>query len=197
MKNADYPQSIINQLAYEETCSQESWINISETICGFEISQLTPRHILILNGINSPVLNGDKIKLEDIVMFLWVCSPNFSYDIRQRNKFIKNASKINYHDALFEIQSLVSKTFIDADYDDRTKKERLNADTLAYIIDTFAREYGWSVETTMQTPLRQVYQLTSVMNERTAKANGETYSKIRESDKMVNKFIRNRLRIDS
>ena len=38
MKDAEYPQSITNQLAYEETCMQESWLNINETICGLKLS---------------------------------------------------------------------------------------------------------------------------------------------------------------
>ena len=194
---AEYPQSIINQLAYEETCLQESWLNINETICGIEIQQLTPKHVLILNGINSPILSGNEIKPHDVTMFLWVCSEDFCFNSKKRNKFLSNAARISYYEALLEVQSFVDKTFIDADYDDRSKKQRLNADTLAYIVDTFAKEYGWSIQTTMQTPLRQIYQLTSVMSERASRINGEAYSKIRESDKMINKFIRNRLKNDS
>ena len=84
--------------------------------------------------------------------------------------------------------------FIDADYDLRDSNKKSNGNFIAYLIDNLCREYGFSIDYVLKIPMRQVYQLLSIISERCAAMNGEDYVKIRESDKLKNAFILNRLK---
>jgi hypothetical protein len=193
----EYPQEIKDALELESAYPLEAWLNLPESICGIEIKQITPKILLHLHGIDSPLFGIGEVRFDDVLAFLWICSPSFCYDAKVRDEFLKQAKKINPFDAVLEIQTFLEKTFIDADYDTRQNGKKSNATFIAYLCDNLAREYSFSIEQTMQTPMRQIYQLLSVISERCAATNGEEYVKIRQSEKMINEFILNRLKNES
>ena len=142
-----------------------------------------------MDGIESPFIKGTKATPEDIGIFLWTLSPEFSTNEKQRNKFIKKVAKVSFVESVKGITELVEKTFQDADVDNSDEKGYANFTT--YLIDLFAREYHWSIKDIMDLPLRVCYQLITAIQERCSLMNGDSYSKLRSIDELINKHILN------
>lgn len=162
---------------------------MNETIAGIEVQNMTIRHYLILDGIESPLLKEEEANVEDIAMLLWILSPEFTTESKKRNAFIKKVQKVVIQDAINDITEYLKKTFQDADIEDA--KEKSYANFTSYLIDLFAREYNWTIKEIMDLPLRVVYQLISAIQERHSKQNGDSYSKLRSIDMLTNEHILN------
>lgn len=162
---------------------------MNESIGGIEVQNMSIRHFLILDGIDCPLLKEQDASAEDIAMFLWILSPNFSNDEKERNVFLKKVQKIVVQDTILDIREYLKKTFQDADIEEG--KEKMFSNYTSYLIDLFAREYHWSIQEIMNLPLRVAYQLISSIQERYFKQNGESYSKLRSIDMLTNEHILN------
>lgn len=171
-----------------ESYQAESFLFLNESIAGVKIQNMTIRHYLILDGIDSPLLYGNEASAEDFAKFLWILSPDFSSDEKKRNEFLKEVRKIPMKNAVQDVTEYLKKTFQDADIEE-SKKEKSYANFVSYLIDLFAREYHWTISEVMNLPLRVAYQLISSIQERYSKQNGEKYSKLRQIDMLTNEHI--------
>lgn len=134
----------------------------------------------MLHGADSPFINKGKVKVEDIGVFLWIMSPDYTPRQADREEFCKKIKDVNIKHAIEDIALFFEITFADADTDKKEQKEY--ASFVAYVIDMFAQEYGWRIEEIMEMPMRQIYQLSSVIGERYARQNGKQYTKLRNVD---------------
>lgn len=121
---------------------------------------MTPRHLLILDGIGSPVLMREPSSLLDIVYFLWVLSPGFEVGNRRKEKkFGKRCRKLDGLKAIIEIRSYLERTFFDAPGGASGGKSWGHMSWCAQIINSIASEYGWTRSEIMNCPLRILHQL--------------------------------------
>ena len=85
----EFPQNIQECLQRENAFPLESWLNLNEFICGIEIEQITAKHLLLLHGIDSPFMGKGNATFEDVLAFLWIVSPSFSYEEKKQIEFVR------------------------------------------------------------------------------------------------------------
>ena len=183
----EVPQEL-QELIRESNCwSHESWVIANETCFDLEVRNMTLWHLMMLDGIETPFLNGGDIKDTDIALFLWIISKDYSKDEKAKKEFFRKAVKIKNIPAIKWIKEYLKKTFTDSDTMNMGDKGQ--AYFVSYFVDLFAREYGWGFQQIMDLPLRVGFQLLTAINERNAKRVGEKYQRITEVDNQINRYI--------
>jgi hypothetical protein len=159
----------------EAVQEEQSWrdapfLELHTAICGVKILPMTPRHLLILSGIESPVLFsasfGEYCPLKDIAVFLWVLSPEFEIGKRRKEKrFLKSCRKLDGFKAIAEISKYLEKTFFDAP-GGGSGKSWGHMSWCAYLITTISSEFGWTRSEVMNCPLRILHQLRNCITQK-------------------------------
>jgi len=174
------PEHVLAAIEQAKSWQSEAWVSTEFLIDSVWINQMTLRHFFMLDGAGSPFLTGKQVTSEDIAVFLWILSPEYKPCPEAREKFCASIIDVNIEQAMVDIGEFFEITFADADTDEGKPKEY--ASFVAYMVDMFASEYGWSAQTILDMPMRQIYQLASVIGERYAKQNGKKYTKLRNID---------------
>ena len=143
----------------------------------------------MLDGLESPFLTGGDVSEEDTYLFLWVVSKEFSFEARERDEFFIKAKRIPQYQLIEFIKEYMEKSFAESD----TMKNGSKSQTyfIAYFVDCFAREYGWTLEKIMKIPLGVAFQLITAINERNSAMSGKEYNRITELDNKINRYILN------
>lgn len=175
----DEVQKAINQA---ESWQAESWLNLTTEISGVEVRQMTLNHFFLLDGIESPFIKNRSFSPGDLGVFLWILSPDYKPCDKARNQFIKSIINVNIAEAVNDISDYLTATFQDAETSEAEGKKYANF--IAYMVDMFAKEYGWQTDYILELPMRQIYQLATAIGERYAKQAGESYTKLRVIDMM-------------
>ena len=184
----EVPASVTEALEQAKCWQAESWLNINEKIAGVEVTQMTLRQFFMLEGADTPMLKGGRITPEDLAVFLWVLSPDWKACPDAREEFCERVRQVNIQDACDDIELYLKATFAEADSGGDDKKKKY-ANFISYIIDMFGREYGWTIDVTMNLPMRQIYQLSTAIGERYAQEAGKNFSKLREVDMLEAKAL--------
>jgi hypothetical protein len=165
----------------------EAWLDVPESIGDIEVQPMNLKHLLILDGIDSPMIKGGDINEQDMFMFLWVLNKDFCYDSKMRDKFFVKARKQTNHHLKQFIQEILDKSF--AESDTMKNSEKQQTFFIAYFVDCFAREYGWTVDEIMNLPLARAFQLITSINERNCQISGKQFNRITELDNKINKYL--------
>lgn len=142
---------------------------------------MTLNDFFILTGLNSPFLSNDPFLPADIGIFLWVLSEEFKPCAKARDRFCEKIKDIKIARAEEEITKYLDVTFLDADTSN-AKEEKRYATFIAYQVDLYAKEYGWTIEQILNIPMRRIFQLNTAIAERYSKIRGEKYTKLRNID---------------
>jgi len=183
------PESIRDALAKADTYQLESWLDMPHFICGIEIKQMTIQHYYMLSGIDSPFLTGENYYPGDIGIFLWLLSPEYKICQKAKKAFAKKIKDIKIAQAETEINKYLEITFNDLDTLQEENNDKKYAGYLAYQIDLYAKEYGWSIDEILKIPLRQCFQLNTAIAERNSRQAGKKYTKMRAVDVMEARAI--------
>jgi len=184
-----FSEDIEKALEQSKVYESEAWLNQNTSICGIEIRQMTLYDFYVLDGVESPFLSKKEYTVGDIAVFLWILSTKHSRDAAAKQKFAEEIHEIKILEAEKGILEYIDATFNDADTLVEQKKDRAFAPFIAYQIDLYAKEYGWTIEQIMQIPLRQLFQLNTVIGVRYAKQAGEQYTKMTRVEAMEAKAI--------
>ena len=189
MRLPNYIQEVIER---EQADEAEPWLMYGRLIDGIEVKELSLYHIHLLDGLDNTILSGGNVDEANIAQFLWIISKDFKLsDNKARDKFIKSIADKNTYKLRIEINDYIKSGLSQSRAMANDEKEqKANAHFLAYVVHTLSSAYSWSIEYILNLPVNIVHQLVAVMNENTSKINGETYSIIRESDKLVNRHLR-------
>jgi len=176
------PDEVQKAIDQAESWQAESWLNLTTEISGVEVRQMTLNHFFLLDGIESPFIKNRSFTPGDLGVFLWILSPDYKPCDKARNQFIKSIVNVNIAEAVNDISDYLTATFQDAETTEEEGKKYANF--IAYMVDMFAREYGWQPDYILELPMRQIYQLATAIGERYAKQAGEVYTKLRVIDMM-------------
>lgn len=172
-------------IAAENGSRDEAWLNLPDDICGIEVSQMTPFHLLLLEGAGNCFVTGSPVTPEGVAQFLWILSPDFCLDAKKRNNFIRKVGQVPYQQTVRDIGSFIATTFQDAPASSGFGNERPLASFVAYYVYIFASDFGWKPEDIVKMPLRQIYQLLDIRNSKFP-----NYVKIRPSDKVIADWLK-------
>ena len=183
-------QSKIDALiAKYHSWQNEIWLDVDEEIEDIKLHNMNLKHLLMLDGLESPFLTGGDVSEEDAYLFLWVVSKEFSFESKERDEFFIKLKRIPEYQLIEFIKEYMEKSFAESD----TMKNGSKSQTyfIAYFVDCFAREYSWNLEKIMKIPLGVAFQLITAINERNSAMSGKEYNRITELDNKINRYILN------
>lgn len=149
----------------ENDIRDAAFLDLTANICGVEIRQMTPRDLIILEGIGNPVAQKVRFSKEDVFDFLRVMSVHYRPGAWFNAWRIKRA--VNHMDAKDAIPALIK--YLDATFQDSPSGGGAGipyAGWCAYYADIFGSEYGWPMERTLSTKLKVLYQLLKCIRRR-------------------------------
>ena len=187
MHSEQVPDEILELIQQSENYANEAYVDAFDSCYGVDVSNMSIRHLMMLDGVETPFLKGGDIEDSDIALFLWILSPNFSYSEKKRKDFFKDIVKLKSIPCINWIRDYIKKTFQDADT--MNIGEKGQAYFISYFVDVFAREYSWAYKDIMDLPLRVAFQLITSINERNSKKAGEKYTRVTELDNTINRCI--------
>lgn len=145
-------------VAQETRRRVDSFTPAPSTVCGVTLEPLTPNKLAVLESINCPILGGVEFpEPEDIAVFLWFCSDEFTVNDRKRERFTRRIARIDYYEALTGIQNWLADQFEDAP--PSSGRESVSyVSWIAALVDAIASEYGWSEEDILNIPFKRLTQ---------------------------------------
>lgn len=141
-----------------------AFLDVPESICGIDILQMTPRHLVMLDRSNNPFLFTpapvDPDLFPQLVVFLWALSPDYVMgEGAAKTKFVKSCRKLKFISTVQAVETYVKETFQDA-----PTREESNGYAPSYtsfvasLVDLLASEYGWSEAEIFNMPLKRIFQ---------------------------------------
>ena len=134
-----------------------SFLDLTTSICGVEIRQMTPRDLLILDGVGNPLVVGGLPTPAHVAQFLWLLSPKFKPNSKGRQWiFTAGIRRINYIAAVRDCRKYVADTFMDSP--GSSGESYPYASWCAHMVANIALHFGWTHEVVLSTPLKQLFQ---------------------------------------
>ncbi len=128
-----------------------------EMVCGVPVRPITLQDVIVLDGAKSPFICGGIPTAEDIILFLWLQSPDYSKSRWRLKRFARKHRRLDYGDSCKAIFSIVDEAFMDAPKGGGPEQLPYYAWPAA-LVDMFASEYGWSEEAILKSPIKRLFQ---------------------------------------
>jgi hypothetical protein len=163
-----------------------SFIAEVEIVAGFELVPMTLRHFDTLRFLGNPILRHSHPSPSELYAFLWFLNPRYTpQDSPERRAMVKRARAFSEPRAplwstptalrIFRLKHLewlayystvvsachvfVEEAMYDCSSADSGRREKSYYHDIAYFIDLFGSEYGWSLQATLNLPMKQIFQL--------------------------------------
>lgn len=156
---------------FERRMRLESLLLLPSCIGHFELLPITIRHYLQLEYVENGIIDGDP-QIDDFVHLLWLVKP--SADDRKKKAFAKFVVKHLTIKDQNEISAWFALQFNDMPQsgEGSSANEFDSSVWICTLIDSIASEYGWSIDSILDTPLASAFQLF----QRVIKRNNPKYS---------------------
>jgi hypothetical protein len=156
---ADNPKYLA-ALDRESFIRSAAFIDWPERICGLQVRPLTFGQIIRLELLSSPFVSGGMPTPDDVRTALWILSVDYSPRSNWRKLvFHLRLSNVGYGDAVTGIREHIDEAFMDAPPAPKHASGPPYCSQAAHIVDTFADEYGWSIEYVLNVPVKALFQL--------------------------------------
>lgn len=157
LKWSDIP-GLREAIKRETDVRDASFLDLTTNICGVAIRQMTPRDMLILDGIGNPLMNGGMPTPAQLAEFLWLLSPDFKPNSRWKQwLFGARIRKIDYLHAVKACFRYIEDTYQDSPGSSGMSSMPY-AGWPAYIIHRIAINYGWPRKEIINLPLKELFQ---------------------------------------
>ena len=139
-----------------------SFLDLTTTICGIEIRQMTPLDMMVLDGVGNPLMYGRIPSPVQLSFFLWKLSPKFRNNAPFRRFIFASQVEwgirgVNLPLAVAECRKYIADTFQDAPAGPEEQSTPY-AGWCAHIVNNIASSYGWSEAEILNTPLKRLFQ---------------------------------------
>lgn len=152
--------SIRAAIEEEAALREPAFLGAPFLVCGLPLEPLTLRRYLLLIASKSPFVTGGPLTPAEAARFLWCVSPNYSGAKIGLTEFLGEVAQKNYGEVLEGITEYLRFSFFDAPPTGDNKIETVSFYSFATVyVDLLAKEYGWSYEDVMTTPLPVIFQL--------------------------------------
>lgn len=114
LKWSDIP-GLREAIKRENDIRDASFLDLTTSICGVEIRQMTPRDLLILDGIGNPLMSGQLPSPAQLAEFLWLLSPRYAVGAPVRRfLFGRSIRRLSYMAAVKACWRYIEDTFQDS-----------------------------------------------------------------------------------
>ena len=149
----------------ENDIRDASFLDLTTSICGVEIRQMTPRDLLILDGIGNPLMYGGLPSPAELADFLWKLSPLYKENARlRRYLFGVTIRKMNFIAAVQACRRYVDDTFQDSPASSGASAPYVS--WCAHLVVNISTETGWSEAAILNTPLKRLFQYLKAIRRR-------------------------------
>lgn len=154
-------------LEREEFRRNAAFLGVSELICGVEVQPLTLEHVCRLQCVGNPFLCGGVPSVEDVAVFLWAVSPQYSPRSKWRRFwFIRSIRKLPFIPAVEAIRAYIEEAFEDTIGGEQGGFIKSDWSGFASLVATLASEFGWTEREIMQMPIKRVWQYARIIQKR-------------------------------
>lgn len=158
----------------------------------FEIVPVTIERLLWLEQIKSPFITGGRdVKKEDVLAFLWICSPDFRVGFKAGKRFCLRHTFLNwkkYAKLIHEMMTDMMDQLGIENSGDKKSGQSMQYDWLPTFVDGFASQYHWSEKEIMDLPIYRVgFYATAMMNRL---ADKKTAKFARRQDKVKAEYLK-------
>ncbi len=151
----DYRQA----LDREELIRSAAFLGVTELICGVEVMPLTLEHLCRLQCVGSPFVSGGTPLPEDVAVFLWAVSPEYSQKARfKRYLFCRKVRGIKWAEGVEAINAYLNESFEDAPAEKSLGFSAPYWSSYASIVALLAGEFGWTERDIIRMPLKRIWQ---------------------------------------
>lgn len=185
---ADNWQEMLGELRVavkrENDVRDASFLDLTTNICGVEIRQMTPRDLIILDGIGNPLVSGRIPTVEQLAQFLWLLSPKFKLNSKWAQwRFGASIRNLNYIEAVQACHKYLNETFQDSPASSGRHTMPYASWCAHLIVDLGSPADAQKI---LNTPLRQLFQFRNVIRRR----NDPDCPMHNPSDKVKGDYIR-------
>lgn len=147
--NADAIPGFTEALERERSVRERAFLGACEPIEGIPVVPLTLERLHVLMMAGNCFVRSGPFKVADVLQFLWVASPEWSYEKGARDSFIASYADTvfkRFHECVKAIKEMVNDTFVDVDKGPTSANEVGEPLTawVAYYVFMIAHETGWS-----------------------------------------------------
>lgn len=186
-------------LAKETEKRDLAFVRVHPDIMGIPVCHMTPEHLAILRGIDSPFVAytdefcRQQASAVDAFLFVWIVSVDFvpgnGWKSKWRKRRLgKRMRSMNWGELCKSISAYVDNTFWDSSGGGGQKQKPIASDQ-AMIIDVVAREYHWSQSEIMSTPFVRLFQYFRLISARRQMEAGKRPAFWNRSDKLVGDWL--------
>lgn len=179
----------------EEGRREQAFLDLPHVICGEPLRAMTPRDLLLLNGVNSPFVCPIEPKPEDVLVFFWLLhvenDKTQSWRTRRkRDKMIRRLAPQPYETLVGSCIDYVEEIFMDAGTNggvSNSERRPLGTCFLAPLIINIALETSWSQQDILGTPLPRLFQYMKAIR---ARKDGKEFVDHSPSDLLTSEFLK-------
>lgn len=182
----------------ENNIRDAAMLNCPARICGKTVQQITLRHWIILDAIDTPFQRGEIPEPIEIIRFLWVLNPRFNpRSIIRKALFVRSCQKLPYGKAAADCQTFWNETFQDQPPQIGSAKDYQSplVSFGANVIFQTCRAINISKELALDTPLKESFQYLKLGRMRQAAERGEDHCEGNPSDALRANWIREQRKI--
>ncbi len=160
-------------------------------ILGVPVRHLNARHHMLLVGCRNRFLVGGMPTPEDVAMFLWFLSPEYSTQPGARELWVnKHVRSLDFRAAVLAIVEHLERVFQDCPpQSDKGPQQKAYTAGVAGTIDILAQEYGWSDEEILEMPLARIFQYFR----RIASRKIDRFVMFNPSDRLIGEYLCRRM----
>lgn len=143
--------------ALEKRLRLKTFLNLEEDLGWCKVRHITPKDCVIFEMDENRLFKNERAKIDDFIHLA------FGLRVNTKEKPKKHVKKLikryrNDSGAIQKTIDFVNQSFIDCP--SKQKNEAKSVDTglwLPTLIDTFSSEYGWTVDYTMNQPIKMLF----------------------------------------
>lgn len=161
MSLADQIPGLAEALQRERELRELAFLGATEPIAGVPVIPLTLERLNLLMVSRNAYVTGGEPSAGHVAHFLWIVSRAFKpHDLQKRDVFIRSIAQIPLELADAGIRSYLEAALMDfvAGADAGGASSTPVVCWLAALVDTIAREYHWSRQEILTTPLAELAQ---------------------------------------
>lgn len=177
----------------ENDIRDAAMLNVNSRICGMEVRQITLRHWIILDAIDTPFQRNETPSKISIIEFLWVLNPKYSQGSYWRAAwFSRKLLKLDVNYAANECQKFWDETFQDKPPTFSTTKgfQSPQVSFSASVIFRVCKAVNADKEQVLNMPLKEAFQYLKLARMQAALETGEPHCEGNPSDAIRSAWIR-------
>lgn len=188
-----YAALYAEEIEREEARREEAFLDLPRTVCGEQLRLMTPRDLLILNGVGNAFVCGGELEPWHAAMLVWHLNARNDgtrsiRNVVRREVLYSRLSRAAWADVLAGVNGYIDEIFQDAPITTGTDRRPIGTCFLAPLVVRIATRTGWAQSEILDTPLPRLFQYLKAIKIEEHKGPGAAMD-FSPSDKLRDRFL--------